>query len=131
MNSWIKRIGFGLIALAIPYAASIPLLSLQGSNLAIFKALMATIGILTVVSLVVIYFRSVEKNYLRESVYVAGTWVALNWALDFVALLPFTGQTVSQYFFEIGVEYLGGAAIVIGVGYLLGGKLENGMHDVL
>ena len=31
---------------------------------------------------------------------------AVNWLLDFVALLPFTKQTVPRYFMEIGLRYI-------------------------
>jgi len=55
-------------------------------------------------------------------VLLATTWAVLNWAFDLVALLPFTHQTLPQYFLEIGIEYLASCAYVIAVGVLLKAK---------
>lgn len=119
MKPILKRIGYGVILWAVPYGASIPLLPVMESSPMTFKALMVFIGSIVGAVLAVYYFLSVEENYLRESVVLACTWLVVNWALDFVALLPFSHQTLPQYFMEIGIEYIGFMAFVIGIGYLL------------
>lgn len=119
MKLILKRIGYGVILWAVPYGASIPLLPIMESAPMTFKALMVFIGSITGAVLAVYYFLSVEKNYLREAVVLACIWLGVNWALDFVALLPFSHQTLPQYFMEIGIEYIGFMALVIGIGYLL------------
>jgi hypothetical protein len=85
----------------------------------VFKALVISVAMLTMAALLALYFRKVTGSYFREAVLAAACWVALNWALDIVALLPFTHQTSTQYFCEIGIEYPSSAAIVIAAGFLM------------
>lgn len=122
MKLFLKRLGFGFITWVVPYVASIPLLPVMQSAPLTFKAIMVLIGGLTAGIVIAMYFRSIEKDYFRESLYVAATWILLNWFLDFVALLPFTQQTLPRYFSEIGIEYIGLMAWVVAVGYLLDRK---------
>jgi uncharacterized membrane protein len=117
-----KRLGFGAVLWVIPYLAAVPLLGLQKTAPFVFKSLEATIGALTAALLIAIYFRAVERGFLREAVLLATTLVVLNWLLDIMALLPLTHQTIPQYFAEIGIEYLAFGAFVIVTGYLLGLK---------
>ncbi|MBI5264774.1 MAG: hypothetical protein HY852_23510 [Bradyrhizobium sp.] len=104
---------------AILFVAAIPLLPLQATNLAAFKAVMAMLGSLVGGAFAGYYFLSIERDYLREAIVTAVTWIVVNWLLDVVALLPFTHQTLPQYFMEIGIEYLGMFGPVIAIGYLL------------
>src|SRR3989344_264773 len=115
MGAWLKRIGYGVVVWALLFAAAIPLLPLQESDVAAFKAVMATLGVLTGAAFAVPYFRSVESNYLREAILTALTWMAVNWLLDVVALLPFTQQSFPQYFMQIGIEYLGMFGILVAI----------------
>ena len=43
----------------------------------------------------------------------------LNWLLDYIALLPFTKQSLPRYFAEIGLRYLAIAAPTVALGYVL------------
>ena len=122
MKEWAKRIGFGIILWAVTYAASIPLLPLSQSDPQAFKSLVIAVSTILSSIITVIYFRSIASKYFREAILVAITWVIVNWALDFVALLPFTHQTLPQYFLEIGLAYIGFMAPILAVGYLLDRK---------
>jgi hypothetical protein len=122
---WLKRVGYGVILWAIPFAAAIPMLPLQRSEPLVFKAMEVSIAMLTVSLLLYFYFRRIEKQFLREAVLAAATWTIVNWALDVVALLPFTHQSLTQYFLEIGIEYAASAVLVIAVGALLDRKLAK------
>ncbi len=119
MRTWFRRIGYGVLLWAIPYAISIPLLPLQASDVAAFKGIMAFVGSVTAAILAVLYFKHIKNEYIRESIYVAAVWVILNWLLDFATVLPFTHQTLTQYFLQIGIEYVGGGAFILAIGYLL------------
>lgn len=125
MKQWLKRLAYGFVLWAILYAISIPLLPLQASDLAAFKAVMAMLGSLFGAGFAALYFRSITGSYLREALYTAITWVLINWLMDIVALLPFTKQTITQYFMEIGVEYLGMFGILLAIGYLLDSKSNS------
>ncbi len=124
MKNLLRRTGFGIVLWAVPYAAAVPMLAILHDAPLVFKALEVSIAVLTMSVLVVLYFRKIERGFLRESILVAATWMIVNWALDMVALLPFTHQSVPRYFMEIGIEYLASGAFVIATGYLLGLKLD-------
>jgi len=80
---------------------------------------MAMLGILVGCAFSAYYFLGVEGGYLREGIVTATTWIIVNWGLDVIALLPFTHQTLPQYFMEIGIEYLGMFGPLTAIGYLL------------
>ena len=122
----LKKIGYGIILWAVPYVTSIPLLPLIQSDPIFFKTIMIVEGSLLGGLLTAIYFTKVQTNYLREGILLAAIWITLNWLLDFVALLPFTHQTVPRYFAEIGLRYLAMAAPTIAVGYVMQRRTVTG-----
>jgi uncharacterized membrane protein YpjA len=120
-----KRLGYGAILWLIPYVTAIPLLPLMQSDNALFKTIMIVEGALVGAALTAHYFQEVERDHLREGIILAAVWIVLNWLLDFVALLPFTNQTLPRYFAEIGLRYLAIAAPAVAVGYVLERKFPN------
>lgn len=126
MKTWGIRIGLGIVLWAVLFAASIPLLGLNTSDPLAFKAIMACLGSLIGGIAAAVYFLSVHEHYLREAIITAITWMVVNWLLDYVALLPFTHETVPQYFMHIGVEYIGMFGSLVAIGYLLQRKLQPG-----
>lgn len=127
MRQWLRRLGTGFVLWAVPYAAAVLLLPVHQSAPFVFKALEVSIGGVTMAALIVLYFRKVEGDFLHESIRLAVTWAVLNWALDVVALLPCTHQSLGQYFMEIGIEYAAFATFVIAAGYLL--QLKTGRAE--
>jgi hypothetical protein len=128
MKKWLRRMGTGFVLWAVPYLAAILLLPVHQSAPFVFKALEVSIGGVTMAALIVVYFRKIESDFLRESILLAVTWAVLNWALDIVALLPFTHQSLPQYFMEIGIEYAAFGTLVIAAGYLLSLKTKRTVH---
>lgn len=120
-----KRLIYGCVLWLVPYVTAIPLLPLMQSDPVAFKTVMIVVGGIVGAVLAAHYFLAVEVAYLREGFLLAGTWVALNWLLDFAALLPFTKQTISRYFLEIGLRYLAIAATTVAIGFVLSRKLEG------
>jgi uncharacterized membrane protein YpjA len=114
-----KRLVYGAILWLIPYVTAIPLMPLMTSDNALFKTIMIVEGALVGAALTAHYFNSVEQDFLREGIILAVVWIALNWLLDVVALLPFTKQTLPRYFAEIGLRYLAIAAPAVAVGWVL------------
>lgn len=115
----VKRIGYGIILWAIPYVTAIPLLGLMKSDLIFFKTIMIVEGALVGAALTAVYFLTIKGDFLREGITLALVWIAVNWLLDLVALLPFTDLTVPRYFVEIGLRYLAIVAPTVAVGYVL------------
>lgn len=119
MKAWLRRVGYGAGLWAILYALSIPLLSLNASDPIAFKATMAFLGSFIGACAAGAYFLSVERDFLKESLITALVWMIVNWLLDYVALLPFTGESLPQYFMHIGIEYIGMFGMLIAIGYVL------------
>jgi hypothetical protein len=119
----LRRLGYGAVLWVIPYATAIPLLALNQSNPALFQTIMIVVGSLVGGFLSAHYFLAVEHDYLKEGLVLALTWIAVNWLLDVVALLPFTGQSIPRYLQEIGLRYLAMAAPTVAIGFVLQRKL--------
>jgi hypothetical protein len=119
----LRRLGYGAVLWVIPYATAIPLLALNQSNPALFQTIMIVVGSLVGGFLSAHYFLAVEHDYLKEGLVLALTWIAVNWLLDVVALLPFTGQSIPRYLQEIGLRYLAIAAPTVAIGFVLQRKL--------
>jgi uncharacterized membrane protein YpjA len=115
----LKKVGYGLVLWVVPYATAIPLLPLMQRDLVFFKTIMIVEGTLVGGVLTALYFLRVERNFLREGIVLAAVWIVVNWALDFVALLPFTKMPLDRYFIEIGARYLAMAAPTVVAGFLL------------
>jgi hypothetical protein len=122
----LKRLGYGGILWLIPYATGIPLLPLIESDPTLFRTIMIVVGALVGGFLTAHYFLGVNRDYLKEGVLLALTWIVVNWLLDFVALLPFTKQSIPRYFQEIGLRYIAIVAPTLALGFVLQRKLAEG-----
>lgn len=123
MHTTIRRIGLGIILWVIPYVSAIPLLGLSESNPVQFHMIVGGVATLVASILIVYHFSSITGNYLKEAFLLAATWLIVNWLLDFVALLPFTGQSIPEYFVDMGLGYTMMMLPIIVVGYLLEKKV--------
>ena len=120
----LKKIGYALILWAIPYVTAIPLMPLMKTDLILFKTIMIVEASILAAILAVIYFDGVKTDYLKEGIILGVVWVAVNWLLDFVALLPFSKMPLDRYFLEIGLRYLMGLSLTIAIGYALSKKVK-------
>ncbi len=120
----LKKIGYGFIIWVVPFISAIPLLGLMESDQIFFKTLMTVIGGLVGAVCVALYFKKVEKDYLREGIELGLVWLIINWLLDFAALLPLSKMPYLQYFKEIGLRYLVMPAMTVPLGYILSKKLK-------
>jgi hypothetical protein len=66
-----------------------------------------------------LYFQGVKSQFLREGLITSAVWIGMNWVLDFVALLPFSGHSIPRYFIEIGARYIAMAVPLVAIGYVL------------
>ena len=73
--------------------------------------------------LLVKYFQTVQKNYLKESVFLGLIWLLINWFLDFTILLPMSSMTLQEYMMQIGLRYLMIVIFSVSIGILLSKKL--------
>lgn len=122
MKSYIRILILGFLSWFIPYVASFLFFSRQGVlqiDQGLFKSIMVVVGNLSGVWLLAIYFRRETGDYLRKGVLVGLIWLAMNWVLDFAALLPLSHQPLRDYMYQIGLRYLAIPIISIGMGYAL------------
>ena len=122
MQSIKKNILYGFLVWVIPFLSSFPFFTREGEMLIdkiFFKTIMIIIGTLVGVFLIVNYFKSVEKNYIKEGVLLGLSWLFINWGLDIVVLIPMANMTYSNYFIEIGLRYLSFPIMTVGIAYLL------------
>jgi hypothetical protein len=121
----LRKIGYGIVVWAVPYVTALQLMGLMFSDRVAFQTIMVVEGAVVGTFLACLYFRPIHRRFLREGVVLALTWIAVSWALDFVALVPFADMTAWRYFVEIGFRYLGILAPTVAIGYVLHERLER------
>lgn len=122
MQSIKKNILYGFLVWVIPFVSSFPFFTREGELLidkVFFKTIMIIIGITIGMFFIVNYFKSVDKNFIKEGILVGFSWLLINWGLDILILVPMANMTYSNYFIEIGLRYLSFPIIAVGTGYLL------------
>ena len=116
----------GLLSWAIPFFGSFPFFDPdQGLliPLILFKSIMVVLGTLVGVALLVWLFRTLKPS-LFSGLVVGLYWLAINWALDVLVLVPMTGSDIGTWFTEIGLRYLSIPIIAIGMG-LIADRVRN------
>lgn len=122
MNKLIRIAALGIATWLIPFIASIFFFTPQGGltiGVFLFKTIMIVIGSAVGAVMIILYFKEITKDYLKEGIKVGLAWFAINIALDLVILLPMMGTTIQTYFEEIGLRYLVLPMMMIMAGYLL------------
>ena len=102
MNKYVLMVVLGIVLWAMAYVAAIPLLAYQEWIHTYESIIMALFGMLFASW----YFFRVKGNYMKEGLMIGIVWMVIGWILDYVALLPFTGQTFAAYFAAIGLGYI-------------------------
>jgi hypothetical protein len=121
----LRKIGYGIVVWTVPYVTALPLMGLMFSDRVAFQTIMVVEGAVVGTFLACLYFQPIHTRFLREGVVLGLTWIAISWALDFVALVPFADMTAWRYFVEIGFRYLGILAPTVAIGYVLRERLER------
>lgn len=109
MNKSLKIALFGFLTWLIPFVVSFFFYSKEGQPLIdifLFKSIMIVVGSLTGASLLVLYFRGLKKDYLKEGVIVGLAWFAINIIMDLAVLVPMSGMSIGSYFAQIGLRYI-------------------------
>ena len=122
MHSIKQALFYGFLVWLVPFVAAFAFYSRDGEltiDIFLFKSIMIIVGVLAGAYLLVRYFRTVERNYIREGMYVGVLWLFLNWALDFATLVPMNDMAVGAYFSEIGLRYLTMPIFAVAIGAVL------------
>jgi hypothetical protein len=118
----------GFLTWLIPFVVSIFFFSREGQILIdehLFKTIMIVVGSASGALMLVVYFKKVNRGYLKEGIIVGLVWLAINWAFDFAVLLPMSGMSAGTYFIQIGLQYLVLPTMSIAMGYLVENKLKS------
>lgn len=69
--------------------------------------------------LLIKYFSKVEKNFLRESLFLGLIWLGINRGLDFIILIPMSGISIQDYMIQTGLRYFMILIFSLTIGYAL------------
>lgn len=117
---------FGLLTWLVPFFLSFLFYSETTGlliDIFLFKFIMIVVSGLIGVSLLIMYFKDIKKDYLVEGIFVGVSWLIINLILDILILIPMSGMTYLTYFSQIGLRYLIIPTISISMGFLLKLKL--------
>lgn len=99
----------GLIVWVVPFVVSLPFHD-QSGNLIIdifaFKTLMILVSSATGLFLLARQIPRFQPSFARNGLMLSLIWLGLNWALDFLILIPLSGMSLSEYFLSTGLRYL-------------------------
>jgi hypothetical protein len=119
-SSFGKALLYGFLIWLIPFAISFLTYPLKTSSPALFVSIMPVVVTLCVVFFLVLYFRKLKDNFLREGIAVGLIWFAISLVLDLLMFMwgPMK-MTFVDYMMDVGIVYLIMPTVTIGIGYLM------------
>ena len=120
MKSLSKALLFGFLVWLIPFVVSVAIFPLKKANPPLFESVMPVTLTVCAAVFAGLYYRSVERRFLREGVLLGVLWLLMNLALDFPLFHwgPMA-MPVTRYVSDIGLTYLIFPAFTIGAGAML------------
>ena len=117
-----KLIGFGLLTWIIPFVSSFPFFSMEKQELLIdvflFKTIMIVLSMVVGTYFLVNVFKSIKRDFVRVGIITGASWFLINLALDMAILIPMSGMSYKDYFYQIGLRYLVVPIIATAMGYV-------------
>lgn len=110
----------GLLSWAIPFFAAFPFFSPEGGLIVpqpLFKSIMVVVGTVVGVALLVWMLRRFGAS-LMVGLVIGLYWLLINWVLDIVVLLPMSGSSLTEWFYDIGIRYLSLPIVAAGMGWV-------------
>ena len=126
MKKKLKIVLYGFLTWLIPFVASWPFYTMDGQpkiDLFFIKTILMVVFSIFGVILLLIYFKSIDKNYVREGIIVGLIWLAINWFFDLIILVPMAQMGIWTYFSQIGLRYLLIPTMSISLGII--GKMKD------
>ena len=122
MKKILNIILFGFLSWLIPFATSFPFYTREGKliiDIFLFKSIMIVIGSISMMFLLIFYFKNIKTDYFKEGFIVGFIWFSINILLDLVILIPMSRMSIPDYFMQIGIRYFVIPAMCITVGAVL------------
>ena len=124
MKSIKKALIFGFLSWLIPFVFAFLFFNQKGElliNQLLFKNIMIVTASYFTVFLIIKYFKTVDKNYVKEGIMLGVLWMVINLVLDMVTIVPM-GKPLGVYLPQIGLGYLMIPAMTILAGKILENK---------
>ena len=113
----------GFLSWLLPFLASFFFYDPAAARMTIdndfFKSIMVVFSALVGTLLLVKYFSCMEKDYVKEGLVAGTAWAVMNWALDFIVLVPMMHVEAPAYFMSIGLRYLVVPIVAVGMGAVI------------
>ncbi len=125
-----KNLLYGFMTWLVPFTASIAFFDSDGQlhiSFDLFKALILLISVVTGCIFVYLYFKSIERQFLRHGIALGAAWMAINIALDVIVLPRMMNDSFENYFNSFGLLYLLFPAMTVAVGALLQLKVPRAL----
>jgi hypothetical protein len=112
----------GVLSWLIPFLTAFAFFTASGELVIpqpLFKSLMVVVGAGVGVPMLVAAFRRIRPA-LSSGFAIGAYWLAINWALDLLVLLPMSSMSAGEWFADIGLRYLVLPMIATGIGAVAG-----------
>ncbi|MCK5112162.1 MAG: hypothetical protein KAQ84_01340 [Thermoplasmatales archaeon] len=122
MNKYLKICLFGFLVWLIPLIVSFLIFGLHEDYRPLFESIMAVAVTLSVVLFSVLYFKTVDKDYVKEGVMIGITWLIINLIIDLIIMVLLESpmqMSIGDYMMDIGLTYVIIPVITIGFGMIL------------
>lgn len=121
MNKYLKIFLFGFLMWLIPFVVSVIIFPIHGSNRPLFESIMPVVGTSGTVVFAILYFKTINADFVREGVVIGVAWLVINLAIDLPLFLLESPMKMSlpDYMADIGITYLLIPVITIGMGWAL------------
>lgn len=118
----------GLLTWVIPFIGGFLFYDKTGQleiDIYLFKSIMIVLGGIVGAVAIVIYFKNLKENFLKDGFIIGLSWFIINILLDIIILLPMSKMSMNDYIAQIGIRYLLIPIMSILCGYLLNKKLSK------
>lgn len=118
----------GFLSWLIPFGISFLFYKPGGELLvpyATFKSIIMVVGVASGSWLLLLSFKLITKDFIKNGVFIGFFWFAINIFLDALVLIPIMKTTFIDYFMTIGISYFAIPIISIAMGYLLKAKIND------
>jgi len=122
MKKYVKWIiGFGILIWLIPFLISFVVFPLKDSNRPLFESIMPVVLTITVVTFSILFFKRVDKEFMKEGFIVGIVWFTISIVIDLFMFIPESSMHMPlvDYIMDIGLTYLIILVIPVGFGYML------------
>ncbi len=121
MKKILKIILFGFLSWLIPFVVAFFFYDRNGQptmDVIFIKSILMVVSAIFGAYLLIVYFKQLKENFLKEGLIVGFSWLVINWLLDILILLPMAKMSFGDWFTQIGLRYLVIPVFSISFGYI-------------